>query len=106
MRWCNVQTNEHDQQAKMFPTICTHHKLHNDNNENKIPVFPECICNVTKYDVTNISDTQPQKNYWYGWYFRFDIDNNRSYGYILSITETQIGQLNTYNPIYDIDNDR
>ena len=35
MRWCNVQTNEHDLQAKTYPNICTHHKLHN-NNENKI----------------------------------------------------------------------
>ena len=42
MRWCNIQANEHDQQAKAktYPTICTDHKLHN-NNENKIPVFPE-----------------------------------------------------------------
>ena len=39
MRWCNVQTSEHDQQAKTYPTIFSHHKLHN-NNENKIPVFP------------------------------------------------------------------
>ena len=39
MRWCNLQTNEHDLQAKTYPTTCTHHKLHN-NNENKIPVFP------------------------------------------------------------------
>ena len=44
MRWCNVQTNEYDLQAITYPTICTHHKLHN-NDENKIPVFPECICN-------------------------------------------------------------
>ena len=34
-----------------------------------------------------------------GWYFWFD-DNNMSYEYILSITWTEIGQLNTYNPIY------
>ena len=44
MRWCNVQTNEHDLQAKTYLNICIHHKLHN-NNENKIPVFTECICN-------------------------------------------------------------
>ena len=36
--------NEYDLQAKTYPTICSHHKLHNDN-ENKYPVFPECICN-------------------------------------------------------------
>ena len=32
------------QQAKTYPTNCTHHELHN-NNENKIPVISECICN-------------------------------------------------------------
>ena len=42
MRWCNVQTNEHDQHAKTYPTICTHHKLHN-NNENKVPVRPAAV---------------------------------------------------------------
>ena len=44
MRWCKVHINEYDRQAKTYPTICTHHKLHK-NNENKFPVFPECICN-------------------------------------------------------------
>ena len=34
-----------------------------------------------------------------GGYFRFDDDNNMSYRYILSITYTEMGQLNTYNPI-------
>ena len=51
---------------------------------------------VTEYDVTNISGTQPQKNMitmgkW------FDDDNKISYGYILSITQTEMGQLNIYN---------
>ena len=31
-------------QAKTYPKIRTHHKLHN-NNENEIPVFPEYVCN-------------------------------------------------------------
>ena len=44
MRWCTVQTNEYDLQAKTYPTIYIHHKLHN-NSENKFPVFPERICN-------------------------------------------------------------
>ena len=39
----HLQTNEYDLQGKMYLTICTHHKLHN-NNENKFPVFPERIC--------------------------------------------------------------
>ena len=34
-----------------------------------------------------------------GGYFRFDDDDNMSYRYILSITYTEMGQLNTYNPI-------
>ena len=38
MRWSTVQTNEYDLQAKTYPNICTHHKLHN-NNENKFPVI-------------------------------------------------------------------
>ena len=37
-----------------------------------------------------------------GWYFRFDDDNNMSYKYILSITWTELGQLNTHNPIYTV----
>ena len=44
MRWCAVQTNEYDLQAKMYPNIFTHHKLYN-NNENILPVFPERIGN-------------------------------------------------------------
>ena len=35
-----------------------------------------------------------------GGYFRFDDDNNMSYRYILSISYTEMGQLNIYNPIY------
>ena len=49
MRWCNIQTNKYALQAKMYPTIFTHHKLvkyllmtlmvyidnnSNDNNDN------------------------------------------------------------------------
>ena len=39
-------------------------------------------------------------------YFRFDDDNNMSYRYILSITYTEMGQLNIYNPIYCNENER
>ena len=60
---------------------------------------------VTEYDVTNISGTQQQKIWQSGWYFRFNDDGNMSYRYILSITWTQMGQLNTYNPIYCNDNE-
>ena len=41
-----------------------------------------------------------------GGYFRFDDDNNMIYRYILSITYTEMGQLNTYNPIYCNENKR
>ena len=39
-------------------------------------------------------------------YFRFDDYNNMSYKYILSIPYTEMGQLNTYNPIYCNENKR
>ena len=57
---------------------------------------------VTEYDVTNISDTTMERNDNNGkrGYFRFDNDNNMSYRYIYSITNTEMGHLNTYNPIY------
>ena len=35
-----------------------------------------------------------------GWYFRFDDDDNMSYGYIRTMTYTEMGQLNTHNHIY------
>ena len=41
-----------------------------------------------------------------GGYFRFDYDNNMSYGYILSITYTYMDQLNTFNPMYCNENIR
>ena len=41
-----------------------------------------------------------------GGYFRFDGDYNMSYRCILSITYTEMGQLNTYNPIYCNENKR
>ena len=44
--------------------------------------------------------TEKYDNNGKGWYFRFDDDYNMSYRYILSITYTEMGQLNTYNPIY------
>ena len=39
-------------------------------------------------------------------YFRFDDYNNLSYRYILSITYTEMGQLNKPNPIYCNENKR
>ena len=54
------------------------------------------------YDGTTTSGTQPPKNMTHigeGWYLQFDVYNKMSYKYI-SITETCLGQFNTYNPIY------
>ena len=42
--------------------------------------------------------TEKYDNNGKGGYFRFDDDNIMSYRYILSITYTEMGQLNTYNP--------
>ena len=102
MRWCTVQTNEYDLQCKTYPIICTHHKLHN-NNENKLPVSGNVYaisdriwCNKNLRHTT----TENYDNNGKGEYFQFDDDNNMSYRYILSITYTEMGQLNTYNPIY------
>ena len=50
--------------------------------------------------------TEKYDNNGKGEYFRFDGDNNMSYRYILSITYTEMGQLNTYNPIYCNENTR
>ena len=40
--------------------------------------------------------TEEYDNNGKGWYFRFNDDNNMSYKWILSITWTEMGQLNTY----------
>ena len=59
MRWCKVQTNEYDLRDKTYPIICTHHKLHT-NNENKFP-FPRNVCAISdRIWCKNISDTQPR----------------------------------------------
>ena len=44
--------------------------------------------------------TEKYDNNGNGGYVRFDDDNNMSYRYIISITYTEMGQLNIYNPIY------
>ena len=102
MRWCNIQTNENHLQTNTYPIICTHHKLHNDN-ENKFPVFPECMWNKWQnmaWQTSQAHNHEKYNNNGKGGYFRFDDDNNMSYRYILSITYTEMGQLNTYSPIY------
>ena len=54
MKWCYVQINECDLQATTYPTIYFHCRLHNDN-ENKSPSFPECICNKWQNMMQQIS---------------------------------------------------
>ena len=80
MRWCTVQTNEYDLQAKTFPNICTHHKLHN-NDENKFPVLPERICNKWQNMMQQTSQAHNHGKYdnnGKGGYFQFDDANNMS----------------------------
>ena len=81
MRRCNVQTNEYDLEAKMYPTICTHHKAHS-TNENKFPVYRNVYtisdriwCNKHLRHTT----TEKYENNGKGGYFQFDDDNNMSY---------------------------
>ena len=81
MRWCTVQTNEYDLQAKTYPNICTHHKLHNDN-ENKFPVFPERIYDKRQNMMQQSSQAHNYGKYYNngkGGYFRFDDDSNMNY---------------------------
>ena len=44
--------------------------------------------------------TEKYDNNGKGGYFRFDDDNTMGYRYTLSITSTEMGQLNTYSPLY------
>ena len=46
---------------KQTNNIWTHHKLYN-SNENKIPVFPECVCNRWRYMVQQTSQAYNHGN--------------------------------------------
>ena len=82
MGWCNVQINEYDLQAITYLTICTHQKLHN-NDENKVPVFFLNVYAIRDRIWYNKhlrhTTTEKYDNNGKGWYFRFDDDNNMSY---------------------------
>ena len=84
MRWCNVQTNEYDLLAKTYPTISTHHELHNTNENNVYTISDRIWCNKHLRHTT----MEKYENNGKGGYFRLDDDNNMSYRYILSITYT------------------
>ena len=62
MRCCYVQTNEYDLQDRTYPTLSSHHKLHN-NNENKLPVFLECKCNKWQNMVQQTSQAHNHGKY-------------------------------------------
>ena len=47
MRWCILQTNEHDLQAITHPNICKYRIL-NINNGNKVPVFMDIFDSEAK----------------------------------------------------------
>ena len=108
MRWCTVQTNEYDLQAKTYPNIFTHHKLHNDNEKNSRLSLNEYAISDRISCNKHLRHTTMEKydNDGKGGYFQFDDDNNMSYRYIFSITYTEMGQLNTYNSIYCNENKR
>ena len=67
-------------------------------SQNVYAICDRIWCNLHLRHTT----TEKYDNSAKGWYFRFDDDNNTSYKYILSITWTEMGQLNTYNPIWYI----
>ena len=71
MRWCNLQTNEHDLQAIMYPIVCKYHRLNinrlNTNNWNKVPVFPRYICNRWQNMVVQPSQTHNHGKIWQQW---------------------------------------
>ena len=71
MRLCNLQTNEHDLQAIMYPIVCKYHGLNinrlNTNNWNKVPVFPRYICNRWQNMVVQPSQTQNNGKIWQQW---------------------------------------
>ena len=56
MRWCSLQTNEHDPQATMYPIICKYHRL-NISNWNKAPAPPGYICNRWQNMIVQPSQT-------------------------------------------------
>ena len=66
MRWCSLQTNEHDLQAIMYPIICKYHRL-NINSGNKVPVFPGYICNRWQNLIVQPSQTHNHGKIWQQW---------------------------------------
>ena len=66
MRWCSLQTNEHDLQAIMYPIICKYHRL-NINNGNRVPVFPGYICNRWQNMIVQPSQTHNHGKIWQQW---------------------------------------
>ena len=54
MRWCNLQTNEYNLQAKTYPTICIHHVKHEVNTELGIILGMGLVNERMRYIVTTL----------------------------------------------------
>ena len=71
MGWCNLQTNEYDLQAKMYPIVRKYHRLNinrlNTYNWNKVPVFPRYICNRWQNMVAQPPQTHNHGKIWQQW---------------------------------------
>ena len=100
MRWCTVQRSTicKAKRIRLFALIinCTIMKTNSWFSRNVYAISDRIWCNKHLRHTT----TEKYDNNGKDGYFRFDGDNNMSYRYILSITYTEMGQLNTYNPIY------
>ena len=66
MRWCSLQTNEHDLQAIMYPIVCKYHRL-NIKNGNKVPVFQGYICNRWQNMIVQPSQTHNHGKIYQKW---------------------------------------
>ena len=84
MRWCSLQTNEHDLQAIMYPLVCKNHRL-NIKNGNKVPVFPGYKCNRWQNMIVQPSQTHNHGKIWQQWergilvrYFVWNLEGTRS----------------------------
>ena len=108
MRWCTVQQTSticKPKHIRIFALIlnCTIiMKTNSQFSRNVYAISDGIWCNKHLRHTT----MEKYDNNGKGGYFRFDDDNNMSYRSTLSITYTEMGQLNTYNPIYCNENKR
>ena len=97
MKWCKVQTNEYDLQAIMYQLFaliinCTiMMRTKSQFSRNVFAIHDKIWCNKHLRHTT----MEKYDNNGKGWYIRYDDNNNMSYKCMLSITWTEMGQLNT-----------